>query len=62
MVKRWIKSIAKTIPEVDMMDVSQVVMSECASLRQFAPQYSQAAYESMLEQNDNFRNYVASGR
>ena len=61
MVKRWIKSLAKTTPEVDMIDVSQVVMSDCASLRQFAAQYSQAAYESMLEQqDDNFENYVAS--
>ena len=62
MVKRWIKSIAKTTPEVDMMDITQVIMSPKASSRQFAPQYSQTAYESMLEQDDNFQNYVASGR
>ena len=49
MVKRWIKSIAKTTPEVDMMDITQVIMSPKASSRQFAPQYSQAAYESMIE-------------
>lgn len=50
--------MSKTLPEVDMIDVSQVVMADCASLRQFAPQYSQAAYESMLENDANFEDYV----
>ena len=40
MVKKWFKTISKTVPEVDLIDIIEETKQGNITKRQFAPQYS----------------------
>ena len=40
MVKKWFKTISKTVPEVDLIDIIEETKQDNITKRQFAPQYS----------------------
>jgi len=57
MIKRWLKIIQKRIPTIDFIDISHS-MSEHGRIQQFAPLYSQKAYESLQEHEIAVGDYV----
>ena len=58
MNKRWLKHIQKKVPTIDLVDISAEVYPFNSIKRQFAPEYSYAAYLSMLRQEYEIGNYL----
>ena len=48
MVRRWIQLIQKSVPTVDLVDISNEVKPHFVFKSQFAAVYSQAAYNTEL--------------
>jgi len=61
MYKRWQKALSETIPAIDMQDASPCGPGmDNYVKRQFAPEYSQAAYETMLSQEYAIGSYIGT--
>ena len=59
MYKRWSKALSEVIPAVDMVDASpSKANNDSYTKRQFAPEFSQAAYETMLSQEYAIGAYI----
>ena len=62
MIKRWIKIIKGRVPTVDLVDISAEVLPVNNHKRQFAPEYSQLAYEQCLIDQEAIGDYTAVPR
>ena len=61
MYKRWQKALSEAIPAIDMQDASPCGPGmDNYTKRQFAPEYSQAAYETMLSQEYAIGSYIST--
>ena len=59
MVKRWLRKIQKEIPNIDLVDMSAEYTLLKSQKRQFAPQYAQISYNTMLQQEEAIGDYTA---
>ena len=48
MTRRWQKQVETTLPTIDIMDISSEGNPLLEKKRQFAPEYSQSSYMTML--------------
>ena len=55
---RWLKLVQKSIPTVDLVDISDEVNPFYSQKRQFSPEYSFKAYCSMLQSECAIGNYL----
>ena len=61
MYKRWIRALEQSIPAIDMLDASPAGAGyDNYVKRQFAPEFSQAAYETMLNQEYAIGAYITT--
>ena len=62
MYKRWVKALEQSIPAIDMLDAAPCAAGagEDYVKRQFAAEYSQAAYETMLNQEYAIGAYITT--
>jgi len=60
MNRRWLKAITRYVPTVDLIDLSNETFPFNAVKRQFAPEYSQQAYTSMLQQEFSVGDYITN--
>ena len=58
MVKRWLKNISMRVPTIDLVDIAAESGSNKTQKRQFAPQYSQDAYMTMLVEEEAIGDYT----
>ena len=58
MKQRWLNTLQKSVPEVDLDDVNALLDDPQAG-RQFAAEYSQTSYTHMLSQEVAIGDYVA---
>lgn len=58
MVRRWKQEIEKSLPAIDLIDLAAENNYFYASKRQFAPEYSQSSYLSMLEKEFAIGDYL----
>ena len=58
MKQRWLNTLQKSVPEVDLDDVNALLDDPQAG-RQFAAEYSQTSYTHMLDQDVAIGDYVA---
>ena len=59
MIKRWLKKITQYTPSVDLRDLSYETYPFKSVKRQFAPEYTQFAYISMLKQEFATGDYIS---
>ena len=59
MEKRWTAYLEKNIPEIDMEDVTTLLADPQAG-RQFAPEFSQTSYMSMLHNDFAIGDYLSN--
>ena len=57
MRSRWLKIIEERLPAVDLIDIQAEVFPLNGSKRQFAPEYSQSSYLTMLQQESAIGDY-----
>ena len=60
MNRRWLQSISRYVPAVDLIDLSSETSPFSAVKRQFAPEYSQHAYASMLLKEISVGDYLSN--
>lgn len=61
MYRRWEKALCEMIPAVDMIDAAPTGPGKDSYVkRQFAPEFSQAAYETMLSQEYAIGSYITT--
>ena len=61
MYRRWEKALCEMIPAVDMIDAAPAGPGKDSYVkRQFAPEFSQAAYETMLSQEYAIGSYITT--
>ena len=58
MNKRWLKLLQKKVPTIDLVDISAEALPFNSHKRQFAPEYSQSTYLSMLRQEYAIGDYL----
>ena len=58
MLKRWKAIIEKELPAVDLIDLASEHSNFSSSKRQFAPEYSQSAYLTMLRNELAIGDYI----
>ena len=58
MIGRWKKIIEKSLPAIDLIDLAQEHNIFCSEKRQFAPEYSQSAYLTMLSKELAIGDYI----
>ena len=60
MNKRWLKIIKRKVPAVDLVDISAEIFPYNSDKRQFAPEYSNSVYTTMLEQEYAIGDYLSN--
>ena len=60
MNKRWLKVLQKKVPTIDLVDISAEVYPFDSFKRQFAPEYSYAAYRTMLRKEYAIGDYLSN--
>ena len=60
-LNRWCKMLLRTVPTVDLNDILEETYSDKKKSRQFAPEYSQHTYSTMLAQDHPIGDYVSAG-
>ena len=58
MTRRWQMQIERMLPAIDLQDISQEGNPYNEQLRQFAPEYSQSSYETMLKEEFAIGDYI----
>ena len=59
MSERWIKILKKNVPTVDIIDIALEVATEKSSKKQFEPEYSYDAYNTMLREESAVGDYTS---
>ena len=62
MNKRWLKTMTRYVPRIDLIDLSNETDPFNSVKRQFAPEYSQHAYTAMLQQEFSVGDYMSNPR
>ena len=58
MVRRWKEIIEKTLPAIDLIDLAAEHDYFYSQKRQFAPEYSQSSYLSMIANEYAIGDYI----
>lgn len=58
MTRRWQQQIEQMLPAIDLYDISQEGNPYQAHKRQFAPEYSQSSYQTMLQDEYAIGDYI----
>ena len=58
MIHRWKQIIEKTLPAIDLIDLSAENNFKYAAKRQFAPEYSQKSFVTMLVRECAIGDYL----